>query len=114
MRSFYTDTVTRLRPQTSTDAHNPSVSFPDWTKTPASASLSNVRFQMVGTDEEINLRFGVRVDARVFASATVDIDPQDRIQYGGVTYEVVGEPLVHRGPTGAASHSETRLRVFLG
>lgn len=113
-RSFYTDTVTRLRPQTSTDVHNPTVAFPDWTKTPSSTPISGVRFQMVGSDEEINLRFGVRVDARLLASATVDIDPQDRITYAGVTYEVIGEPMVHRGPTGAAAHTETRLRVFRG
>lgn len=113
-RTFYTDTVTRLRPQTSTDAHNPTAVFPDWTKTPASTTLAGVRFQLVGSEEEINLRFGVRVDARLFAPENTDIDPQDRITYGGVTYEVVGEPIVHRGPTGAAAHSETRLRVFRG
>jgi hypothetical protein len=69
---------------------------------------------MVGTDDEINLRFGVEVTARLLGSSAIDIDPADRIQYGGVTYEVVGEPLIHRGPTGVAAHSETRLRVFNG
>jgi len=113
VRSFYTDTVTRLRPQRVADAHN-TVAVPNWTVTPTSASLSNVRFQMVGTDDEVNLRFGVEVTARLFGSSGIDIDPADRIQYGGVTYEVVGEPLIHRGPTGVASHSETRLRVFSG
>ncbi len=113
MRSFYTDTVTRLRPQRVADAHN-SVAVPNWGVTPASASLSNVRFQMVGTDDEINLRFGVEVTARVLGSTTIDIDPADRITYNGVTYEVVGDPLIHRGATGVAAHSETRLRVFSG
>lgn len=114
MRSFYTDTVTRLRPQTSTDAHNPTRSFPDWTQTPTSSTLSAVRFQMVGSDEEINLRFGVQVDARLLASTTLELDAQDRVVYNNVTYEIVGQPIIHRGATGAAAHSETRLRVFRG
>jgi len=114
VRSFYTDTVTRLRPQTTTDAHNPTDPFPDWSKTPVSTTLTGVRFQMVGTDEELNLRFGVEVDARLMASATVDIDPTDHISYAGVEYMVVGEPLIHRGATGVTAHSETRLRVFSG
>ena len=114
MRTFYTDTVTRLRPQTSTDAHNPTRAVPDWTQTPTSANLSGVRFQMVGSDEEINLRFGVQVDARLMGSTTIDLNPQDRIVYNDVTYELVGQPIIHRGATGAAAHSETRLRVFRG
>jgi hypothetical protein len=69
---------------------------------------------MVGTDDEINLRFGVEVTARLMGPSDIDIGPGDRITYNGVTYEVVGEPLIHRGPSGVAAHSETRLRVFSG
>lgn len=114
MRSFYTDTVTRLRPQTGTDAHNPSSAIPDWSVAPTSSSLTGVRFQPVSTSEDTVLRNGVEVTARLLGATTIDLLPTDRITYDGVTYEVVGEPLIHRGPTGAAAHSETPLRVFSG
>lgn len=113
MRTFYTDTVTRLRPQTSSDAHNPDAAV-DWTLAPVETDLTGCRFQPISTNEELNLREGVEVNARLLGPLTLDLTPQDRVQFDGETFEVVGEPLKMRGPYGNTAHVEIMLRRFDG
>ncbi len=113
MRSFYTDTVARLRPQTSSDAHNPDPTV-DWSLTPTESSLTGCRFQPVSTSEDLDLRDGVEVNARLFGPLTLDLTEQDRVVFDGATYEVVGEPLRMRGPLGNTAHTEVLLRRFDG
>lgn len=113
MRTFYTDSVTRVRPQTTTDAHNP-VAAVDWTLTPVSSTLTGCRFQPVSTSEDLRLREGVEVNARLLGPLDLDLTAQDRIVFDGLTYEVVGEPLNHRGPVGNVAHVEVLLRRFDG
>lgn len=113
MRTFYTDTVTRLRPQTRSDAHNPDPVV-DWSLTPTSSSITGCRFQPVSTNEDLRLREGVEVNARLLGPVGIDLTDQDRVTFDGATYEVVGDPLKHRGPMGNTAHSETMLRRFDG
>lgn len=113
MRSFYTDTVTRLRPQTSFDAHSPDPAV-DWTLPAAETDLTGCRFQPVSTNEELNLREGVEVNARLLGPVALDLTEQDRLTFDGDTYEIVGEPLRMRGPYGNTAHVEILLRRFDG
>lgn len=113
MRSFYTDSVTRVRPQTGTDAHNPVASI-DWSLTAVESTLTGCRFQPVSTVEDLRLRDGVEVNARLMGPVDMDLTAQDRVEYGGLVYEVVGEPLAHRGPYGTTAHVEVLLRRFDG
>jgi hypothetical protein len=113
VRSFYTDTVTRLRPQLVSDAHNPDPE-PDWTVEPVEVDLTGCRFQPISSTEELNLRDGVEVNARLLGPVSIDLAKSDRIRFDGDTFEVVGEPLAMRGPYGNTAHSETMLRRFDG
>lgn len=103
----------RLRPQTSTDPHNP-VAAVDWSLAPVEATLTDCRFQPVSTSEDLRLREGVEVNARLMGPLDIDLTNQDRIVFDGLTYEVVGDPLKHRGPIGNAAHTEILLRRFDG
>jgi hypothetical protein len=113
VRTFYTDTVVRLRPQTSADAHNP-VALPDWTLAPTETSLTGCRFQPVSTSEDLRLRDGVEVNARLLGDVGMDLTRQDRVIFDSAVYEVVGEPLRFRGPIGNVAHVEVLLRRFDG
>ena len=111
MRSFYTDTVTRQRALLVDDGYGNQVE--DWAS-PATVLLSECRWQPLSSKEVLESRSGSEITARLMAPLDVDIAPRDRIVYSGVTYEVEGEPLRHRSPSGVAAHAEVLLRRFDG
>jgi hypothetical protein len=111
-RTFYTDTVTRQRAQTSTDARN-NVG-PDWSLTPVSVTLTGCRVQPISSDEVMDNRYESDVRFRLLAPLGSDVTFLDRIVYGTTTYEVAGAPEPHRSPLGSANHDEIPLRRVSG
>lgn len=109
-RSFYTDTVTRLRAGTVTDHGD---EYPDWSS-PSSLTITGCRVQPLSSDEVQEDRDGVEIRHRLLGPSGIDVLPDDRIVYGSDTFEVWGAILSHRSPTGVAAHSEALLRRFDG
>lgn len=107
-RSFYTDTITRVRAGITASTHGGTRE--DWaaaTRRP----IPGCRVQAL-TATEREGRSGVT--HRLLGPLRIDLSAADRVEYTdprGTTrvYQVVGEPLWHRGPTGAVSHTETEL-----
>jgi len=111
VRSFYTDTVTRLRAPLLDDGYGNK--YRDWPNA-ASVAVTSCRWQPLSSDEVLASRNGVELVARLLAPRDADIVPDDRVTFGGVTFEVDGEPLRHRSPSGVAAHAEVLLRRFDG
>jgi len=113
VRSFYTDTVTRLRATVVTDDRNNSA--PDWSVAVASSLvITGCRVQPVSSEEFMENRSGSRVDYRLLTPPGSDITFLDRVTFSGLTFEVVGDPRAHRSPSGVASHDEVLLRRMTG
>lgn len=110
-RSFYTDSVTRLRATTTTNARNDVVL--SWV-TPSSLAIAGCRVQPISSEEVMVNRYESDVRFRLLAPLGSDVTFLDRITYAGVTYEVAGAPEPHRSPTGSASHDEIPLRKVSG
>ena len=112
VRSFYTTTVTRLRPQTADDGHGNTAT--DWTLTASEATITGCRLQPLSSDEVMENRFESDVRFRLLAPYGSDVAFQDRVTVGATTYEVAGAPLSHQSPTSAAEHDEIFLRLVSG
>lgn len=112
VRSFYNQTVTRLRAQTADDGHGNTV--PDWSLTPSSVSITGCRLQPLSSDEVMENRFESDVRFRLLAPYGSDVAFLDRVTVGAATYEVAGAPLSHNSPSGAAQHDEILLRRVTG
>lgn len=106
--SFATQSVTRLRASTTTDHGN---TIPDWTS-PSSTAITGCSVQPGTTVEDLSHRDGVLIEWIVYAPSGTDVLASDRIQYGGNTYEVVGEP--DRFQTGILDHVAFRLKRWEG
>jgi len=111
VRTFYTDTVTRQRASLVDDGYGNLT--PSWVA-PATSSIAGCRWQPVSSEEVLGNRDGSEIVARLLAPSDADIASRDRVVFGGVTFEVDGEPLRHRSPSGVAAHAEVLLRRFDG
>jgi hypothetical protein len=110
-RTFYTETVTRQRATTTTNARNDSELT--WTN-PSTLEITGCRLQPLSSDEVIENRWESDVRFRLLAPSGSDISYLDRIVANAVTYEVWGAPLTHKSPTGVAAHDEILLRRVTG
>lgn len=109
MRSFYSDTVTRVRPVAVDGAHGVSSTFTG----AVPVDVPGVRVQHAGELGD-QRRSGSRF--RVLGPADVDFLPGDRVTIpaalGGWVCTVVDRPARHRGPSGGVAHSVTMLEVL--
>lgn len=112
MRSFYTDTVTRMRAPDAVDGHGNTA--PDWSGVVESVSIGFCRVQPVTAEENMLNRYESVLDARLLAPLGSDVTYLDRIVADGVLFEVVGPSRSFRSPSGAAEHDEILLRRVTG
>ena len=110
MISFFRDTVTRHRPGTQTVR---GVTIPDWS-TATTATIGNCSVQPSGTTLDQQGRFAVMDGLTLYAPSGADIQAGDRIEYGGKTYTIDGEPREWASPTGAVSTVQCPLKTWEG
>lgn len=80
----------------------------------ASTDVPGCFWQPRGSQEEtLGGHDIVTADATVFMPPATDIRPTSRVQFGGVTYEVHGQPDLHHTPTGP-HHYEVSLTEVRG
>ncbi|MGB8021745.1 MAG: head-tail adaptor protein [Candidatus Nanopelagicales bacterium] len=109
MIGLLSDTVTRLRAGTSTDAYGNTV--PDW-DTATSLTLS-ARVQQSSQGEDILDRDSQQAQFVVFLPAGSDVTGSDRLTWAGRTLELVGPPTPVGGYR-AVHHIEARAREVVG
>lgn len=68
------------------------------------------------TDARESLEGGNRVVSDWLAILPVEtnVDAQDRIEYDGDTFEIVGKPMVAAAPASGDRHIEVRMRLVTG
>lgn len=110
VRSFWQDTVTRLRGTiVESDFGNDDIDFDD----PDSISIDRCRLTPVSSEELNDRRTGASVDSLLQTPIDADIRMFDRIELHGRTYDVVLPPERWRGVTGAVAHLNVDLREVL-
>jgi hypothetical protein len=78
----------------------------------ASTTVAGCFWQPRGSQEETTGgRDLVTADASLFMPPTADIRPTSRIVFDGVTYEVRGQPSLHRTPAGPHHYEVELVRV---
>lgn len=102
--AFATQTITVLRATTITDHGN---TVESWTS-PASHTVTGCSVQPARGDENRTNRDAITTDLIVYAPATADVLDDDRVLYGGVTYDIDGP--VQRWQTGVLDHIKIPLR----
>jgi hypothetical protein len=76
------------------------------------ATVSGCFWQPRGSQEETQgQRDLVTADAIVFMPPTADIRPTSRVTFGGVTYEVHGQPDLHYTPAGPHHYEVSLVQV---
>lgn len=108
LASFATQTVTVWRAGSLTD-HGTTV--PDWSAATAHP-VAGCSFQPSSGGEDRTNRDAITTLATVYAPAGADIADADRIEFGGVTYDIDGP--VRRWQTGVLDHLEVSLRAVAG
>lgn len=121
MISFMTDTVTVVRPTEWINERGDL--FPNW-DTASRVDVSGCQLQPMATDEvhfsgtnpvEGGVaRQGVVTRWKLFFPPSASVEPHDRVEYDGATYEVDGQPQSWPAPTGSLEHGEVVLRRFDG
>jgi len=106
--AFATQTVTVVRAGTTND-HGAQVA--DWTAA-TTHQVAGCSIQPAAGSEDQTNRDAVTTTASLYGPVDADILDTDRIQYGGVTYEVNGP--VRRWASGVLDHTEATLRAVTG
>lgn len=105
------DTVTLLRRTDVADRYG-NVVPGEWTPTVVpGCALLPPQVQITATLEAIDNRDQVSTLRILFAPAGTDIRPTDRVQHGGVTYDVDGSPSAFPG---SLAHVEVNLKAVTG
>ena len=112
-RSFYKDTVVRIRAGIAPNPHSSSGSGLDWSA-PARLVINGCRVQVLSSAER---ETRPEITHRLLLPISADIEADDRVEFVDArgrtrTSHVDGEPTWGRGPTGAAQHAEARLRAM--
>ena len=110
MLSFFTDSVTRHRPGSKTVR---GVTIPDWANE-TKETISGCSVQPSGTSLDQQGRFAVMDGLTLYAPAGSDIKAGDRIEYGGKTYTIDGDPREWKSPTGVVSTVQCPLKEWEG
>lgn len=108
--SFYTQTITRLRPTETTSRGS---TIYDWTD-PDELEIPNCSVQPASTSLTQDGRVqGISDGLTVFADADADIVAGDRIVFNGETYTINGDPLIWPAP-GRLQHMQLNLTRWRG
>ena len=110
MLSFWRQTITRLRPGTTTSRGS---TIYDWTK-PDALTITGCHVQPATTSLTQDGRVaGIMDGMTVYAPAGADIKAGDRIVFDGETYEIQGDPLQWPGAV-ALDHIQLNVRRWRG
>lgn len=108
--SFWTQTITRLRPKKNTSRGS---TIYDWSD-PEELDIPECSVQPAGTTLSQDGRVqGVMDGLTVYAPADADILPGDRIRFGGNVYTITGDPLMWPGAARLA-HMQLNLQRWRG
>ncbi len=109
--SFCKQTVTRVRPGTTTSRGS---TVPDWTNA-TTKDITDCSMQPAGTSLSKDGRvLGISDAFTCFMQPGSDVQAGDRIVFGGVTYEINGDLRVWPSATGALDHIELNLVRYAG
>lgn len=111
LSSFARETITRLRFPTITDQ---GTTVPDYSATPAETDIDGCWLEPIQSIEDDDGRLAVQTSFVVAAPAGADVTAKDRARYQGVVYEVVGDAMPIKSPTGALDSSKLFLRRWEG
>jgi len=103
-------TIVRVRPGTKTERGSV---IPDWSnpdRLTIDGCLFNPNATMLDQDGRV---LGIRSGASVAAPCDSDIKAGDRIEFGGVTYTIDGEPMVWNN-VGQLNHMTVNLQRWQG
>ena len=108
--SFWTQSITRLRPGTKTERGS---TVPDWNN-PDALVIDGCSVQPASTSLSQDGRVqGITDGLTVYTPAGADILAGDRIQYAGSVYAINGDPLVWPGAS-RLSHIQLNLVRWRG
>jgi hypothetical protein len=109
--SFARETITRLRYPLVDDHGTARV---DYDSPPAEDPVDRCWLEPTGSQEVGDGRAAVLTGYTVDAPWEADITAADRVRYGGVLFDVDGQPLKVPSPTGALRSTRLALRVWEG
>lgn len=111
MLSFWNDTVTRLRPGTTTERGS---TIQDWSE-PSQLIIQHCSVQPASTGLSQDGRvLGISEGLTAYLPSGSDVKAGDRIQFNGDVYTINGEPKEWRSPTGAVSNIQLNLMRWSG
>ena len=109
--SFCRQTVTRVRPATTTSRGS---TVPDWTNA-TTKDIKGCSMQPAGTSLSQDGRvLGIMDGFTCFMPADADVQAGDHIVFGSDTYEINGEIREWPSATGALDHIELNLVRYAG
>lgn len=108
--SWWNDTVIIVSPGEKTQRGS---TVPDWDSA-TRTTMGNCLVCNPRTDEFRNGRTETHVDAMLLMPYGTDVNAGDRIEHGGTTYVVQGEPMPRTSPTGRVDHVRVDLAVWRG
>ena len=109
--SFAREVITRLR-YPILDDHGTAV--PDYDAVPAELDIRRCWLEPVVSQEVNDGRLAVSTGWNVAAPKDADLVSTDHVRYGGVEYEVVGDPQRVPSPTGALDAVRLTLQRWEG
>lgn len=109
--SFFTQSITRIRPGTKTLRGS---EVPDWSNT-TTVTIAGCSVQPAGTSLSMDGRVLALTDGlTAYVPANADIQAGDRIEYGGETYTINGAPRVWPSASGGLDHIQMNLERWSG
>lgn len=109
--SWANETVTRLRPTVIVQRGS---EIPDWSD-PDRLQIPGCSMQPAGTSLTQDGRVQGTSDGYTgYLPPGSDVRAGDRIQFGGATYAVIGEPRAWQSPTGRVSSLQVQLERWYG
>lgn len=108
--SFATQSVTRLRAG-KREARGKQVD--DW-DSPDALEIAGCSVQPASTSMTLDLRVAEEATMTAYMPADADIDANDRVEYSGDTYIVLGTSRAWPSPTGGLSHKVVALKEWRG
>jgi hypothetical protein len=111
LSSFARETITRLRYPTVNDQ---GTTVPDYTANPDEADIAGCWLEPTQSIENDDGRLAVQTGFTVAAPPAADITAKDRARYLDTIYEVIGDPMPIKSPTGALDSTKLFLRRWEG
>lgn len=111
MLSFWTQSITRIRPGTTTSRGS---AIQDWDNVDT-LEISGCSVQPASTSLSQDGRvLGIMDGLTAYVPAGADIQAGDRISYGGNVYTINGDPLIWPSATGGLDHIHLNLVRWRG